>query len=338
MILNFEFKASCNDPDFILTKLNKLGAHYKGEDLQEDTYFNTPKGRLKLRKGNIENSLIFYERSNEAKARNSQIVLEKFQGTTQLDEVLEKAYGIKTIVTKKRKIFFIENVKFHVDFLEGLGSFFEVEAIDLDGSIGSQSLREQCLHYQEVFNIKADDINKQSYSDMIITQGEKVVEEVSEKLSSFIPEILNEMSKKSISFEKLYMDHVCYRVETKAQYEMWRAKFILCGRELSCTKVGGRVISTFKLFNPIIVEGREIQVIELPMPKEGSPYKEGFEHVEFVITDTFEDFIKKNSTLEFELKGMDKDLNKDVKLSLGDKSVKFHHQSLENVIYLERLS
>ena len=78
--------------------------------------------------------------------------------------------GVKIVVDKKRKIYFIDNVKFHFDTVKELGTFVEVEAIDKDGSIGITELKEQCRLYQELFGIKDDDLMAASYSDMLLAK------------------------------------------------------------------------------------------------------------------------------------------------------------------------
>ncbi len=66
-----------------------------------------------------------------------------------------------------REIYFIENVKFHLDEVKGLGTFVEIEAIDSDGSIGKEKLLEQCNFYLQAFEIKDEDLLEKSYSDMV---------------------------------------------------------------------------------------------------------------------------------------------------------------------------
>ena len=77
--LNVEIKAKCNDPAFIRNYLLSNGALFKGSDIQTDTYFIVNNGRLKLREGAIENNLIFYERENQATAKNSIFNLVKIE-------------------------------------------------------------------------------------------------------------------------------------------------------------------------------------------------------------------------------------------------------------------
>lgn len=173
MHVNFEFKAKCMNLIALEEKLLTQRPRFAGEDHQTDTYFNVPNGRLKLREGNIENALIFYERSNVAGAKQSDVTLYQHQPAPSLKQILKQSLGVKTIVEKKRRIYFVDNVKLHFDTVTGLGSFVEVEAIDKDGTIGIEKLKEQCRYYENLFQIKQEDFMAESYSDMLLKQAEK---------------------------------------------------------------------------------------------------------------------------------------------------------------------
>jgi adenylate cyclase class 2 len=167
-ILNFEFKARAGDLARLEEKLLGLNPKFIGEDHQIDTYFNVERGRLKLREGNIENSLIYYEREDSAGAKSSKILLYQHAPDGALKEILSKISGIRVVVDKRRRIYFIGNVKFHFDTLESLGTFVEVEAIDRDGSLGIEELQKQCRHYADFFGITGSDYVSESYSDLIL--------------------------------------------------------------------------------------------------------------------------------------------------------------------------
>jgi predicted adenylyl cyclase CyaB len=166
-ILNFEFKVRTTALDILEKKFLELDPKFIGEDNQTDTYFNVSKGRLKLREGNIENSLIYYERPNTSGTKQSDVLLYQHQADKTLKEILIKLHGIKVIVEKRRRIYFIDNVKFHFDTIAELGTFIEVEAIDKDGSFGIEKLKEQADKYAEFFNIQEKDFIALSYSDML---------------------------------------------------------------------------------------------------------------------------------------------------------------------------
>lgn len=167
-ILNIEFKASTNNLAELEVLLQQHNPLFIGEDHQVDTYFNVPSGRLKLREGNIENALIHYEREDYAGTKASQVLLYHHKPDKELKNILIKTLGIKALVSKRRKIYFIDNVKFHFDTVEGLGTFVEVEVIDKDGSFGKEKLQEQCNKYAALFKIAAEDYCSLSYSDLIL--------------------------------------------------------------------------------------------------------------------------------------------------------------------------
>ncbi len=165
---NFEFKARADEIEKSENLLLTLNPEFKGIDHQTDTYFNVVHGRLKLREGNIENSLINYEREDYAGAKESRVILYRHTSDAALKEILTKQLGVKVVVKKKRKIYFVENVKIHFDQVEQLGTFIEVEAIDKKGSFTTDELKEQCNRFFDFFGLKKEDIIDKSYSDMIL--------------------------------------------------------------------------------------------------------------------------------------------------------------------------
>ncbi len=171
--INVEIKARCSNPDKFESVLMNNNAAFKGLDHQVDTYFNVPSGRMKLREGNIEHSLIYYERNNQSGPKTSNVNLYKPHPGPELKELLQNSLGILTVVDKERKIFFINNIKFHIDNVKGLGSFVEIEAIDLDGKIGKEKLQQQCDKYIELLGIKEKDLVAVSYSDLLIKDSKQ---------------------------------------------------------------------------------------------------------------------------------------------------------------------
>lgn len=169
-IRNVEFKAAV---DFITSyeeKLKTLNPIFKGCDNQTDTYFEVTKGRLKLREGNIENALISYRRNNTPDSKLSEIILYKYSPDEALKAILCNHLEVMVVVKKKRKIYFVEHVKFHFDEVEGLGSFIEVEVIDTDNKFTTEQLKQQCDYYLQFFNIEPEQLLSESYSDLLINK------------------------------------------------------------------------------------------------------------------------------------------------------------------------
>lgn len=166
--VNIEIKAKSNNQDTIREILKSKKADFKGVDHQIDTYFKVDNGRLKLREGRIENYLIHYQRENKEGPKQSDVTLFKSEPKSSLKEILTKSLGILVTVDKKREIYFIDNVKFHIDTVEGLGTFIEIEAIDNEGTVGKDKLLEQCQSFLDLFNISQEDLIPVSYSDLLL--------------------------------------------------------------------------------------------------------------------------------------------------------------------------
>lgn len=166
--LNVEIKAKCSNQDKIRNILLDRKAQYKGTDHQVDTYFQVPKGRLKLRQSTIKSGLVHYQRSNQTGPKGSQVTVFHTQAANDLKAVLSQAIEILAIVDKTREIYFIDNVKFHIDLVQGLGSFIEIEAVDTDAMLGIEKLTEQCNFYLNLFAITEKNLIAESYSDMVL--------------------------------------------------------------------------------------------------------------------------------------------------------------------------
>ena len=166
MPVNIEIKAFCSDPQHVADILLAHNADYKGNDHQIDTYFNVSDARLKLREGSIENNLIYYKRDNQSGPKRSDVILYPTGKDKNIKEILKETIGIKVVVDKKRDIYFIENVKFHVDRVEGLGDFVEIEAIGEEGD--EEELNRQCEYYIDLLEIPKENLIEDSYSDLLL--------------------------------------------------------------------------------------------------------------------------------------------------------------------------
>ncbi|MBS1262515.1 MAG: hypothetical protein MAG453_01868 [Calditrichaeota bacterium] len=168
--VNVEIKARCEDHDRVRSELAKLRARKVGRDHQIDTCFNVPRGRLKLREGNIEKALIYYRRADTAGPKRSDVILHDVDIPETLKSILTQSLGVLAVVDKRREIYFVENVKVHLDVVEQLGRFVEIEAIDASGSIGEAALRGQCESLMERLGIRDGDLLECSYSDLLLAR------------------------------------------------------------------------------------------------------------------------------------------------------------------------
>ena len=77
---------------------------------------------------------------------------------------------MEVVVDKEREIYFLDNVKVHLDRVGGLGTFVEIEAQGVEGEASEQSLDEQCRQLISDFGLDEGDFLAESYSDLILAQ------------------------------------------------------------------------------------------------------------------------------------------------------------------------
>ena len=162
-----EFKARRNNPKLIRDYLKNNKARFIGEDRQIDTYFKVPTGRLKLRESKFENFLVYYERENTAEPKPSHHLLLKVEPESSIKEMLTQSLGVLCVVDKKREIYWLDNVKFHIDEVKDLGNFFEIEAFET-AKHDETVLRKQVDQYLKEFKVNDNDLVPVSYSDLIL--------------------------------------------------------------------------------------------------------------------------------------------------------------------------
>ena len=136
----------------------------------------------------------------------------------------------------------------------------------------------------------------------------------------------------TIDLDSFELDHICWRSENYSDYNFIESILLHHGRMFHKNIHNGRPISLITLDEPIKYSSREIYLIELPAPRAGKPYQNGFEHAEFVINSEINEFVLKHPILPFNTENIGKRINPDVKLTVGAFTVKFHPYSLAHVV------
>ena len=164
---NIEIKARVRD----FARLRK-----RAEDLsdtpvqviqQEDTFFNTEKGRLKLRVLAPDRAqLIYYLRSDQEGPKRSDYHIFETRDPENLKRVLELAYGIRGVVRKTRYLYMVGQTRVHVDDVEGLGQFMELEVVMHAGQSDAQgqAIAEGLM---TSLGVERDDLIEGAYMDMM---------------------------------------------------------------------------------------------------------------------------------------------------------------------------
>ncbi len=131
------------------------------------------------------------------------------------------------------------------------------------------------------------------------------------------------------------IDHLCYRVPSTDLYLKNKKSFSQLGTLLIESEINGRPISTYKLHTPLKFRHYSIELVELPAPKPGKLNLHGFEHAEIVCDSSFEEIKRMFPNCQFDESGLKKAINPELEITFGELALKFHHQSLEQVIKLE---
>lgn len=155
------------DLSVVRNRLIDRNAKFVGLDHQIDTYFLVKSGRLKLRQGNIENHLIYYQRPDKDIPTLSEVILHPVERNSSLRQLLAQALGVDVVVDKKREIYFIEHVKFHLDLVRDLGTFVEIEVIDDGAGYEPDDMIKTCEQFMEVLDIDSKQLVSSSYADLL---------------------------------------------------------------------------------------------------------------------------------------------------------------------------
>jgi len=134
MARNVEIKARIKSVDSVLPKAAALADNGPVEIIQDDTFFACQNGRLKLRVFSpSEGQLIFYRRADQIGPKESFYLISPTTAPDTLREALSLAYGQVGRVRKNRTLFLLGRTRIHLDRVEGLGDFLELEVVLSDG-------------------------------------------------------------------------------------------------------------------------------------------------------------------------------------------------------------
>lgn len=164
---NVEFKARVTDLDIIEARLAVLEPILEGIYVQVDTYYNVPLGRVKLREYDDFSSLIYYNRVDGVDAKGSDVIYYKHEKNSALGAILELQFGVKVKVSKTRKVLRYKNVSIHLDSVDQLGTFVEVEACSIGVEEGVD-LKKQCDEFFALLELDDTDLVAVSYSDLLL--------------------------------------------------------------------------------------------------------------------------------------------------------------------------
>jgi predicted adenylyl cyclase CyaB len=168
MPANLELKACCADLGALRERVKRVATAWLGVDEQVDTYFRTSRGRLKLRESSLSGGqLVPYLRPDAAAARRSDYVVIPVPEPARTKELLAALLGAQRVVRKAREIALHENVRIHLDRVDGLGDFVELEAVWDGSAAGEAEQARKVAFLREQLEIRDDDLVPLSYEGLL---------------------------------------------------------------------------------------------------------------------------------------------------------------------------
>ena len=172
MATNIEIKARIRDREAVRAAAERLSDGPCTLLLQEDTFFHTPKGRLKLRVlGRDHAQLIYYERADAAGPKRSEYFVSTTDDPAALKAVLTPCLGIRGVVRKRRLLYWVGHTRVHLDEVEGLGSFLELEVM-LGPGQSDEDGRKIAGELMARLGIEQSDLIEGAYMDLLEGDGQ----------------------------------------------------------------------------------------------------------------------------------------------------------------------
>lgn len=168
---NVEIKARIESVESLVPKAAAIASKGPIEIAQDDTFFRCENGRLKLRVfGGDNGELIFYRRSDQQSPKESFFLRSPTSAPEVLREALSLAYGAIGRVRKHRTLYLVGRTRIHLDRVEGLGHFLELEVVLGESESPEAGVRE-AHDLMERLGIQASQLIDGSYVDLHARQG-----------------------------------------------------------------------------------------------------------------------------------------------------------------------
>ena len=167
MATNIEIKARVDDFETMKARAASLSDQPLKVIPQEDTFFHTEKGRLKLRILAPDlGYLIYYERPDQDGPKRSDYHLAETRDPENLKIALSLALGVRGVVRKTRHLYLAGQTRIHLDDVEGLGHFMELEVVMREGQsdVEGQAIAEDLMRR---LGVREDALLEGAYMDLI---------------------------------------------------------------------------------------------------------------------------------------------------------------------------
>jgi predicted adenylyl cyclase CyaB len=167
MPTNVEIKARVLHLSRLKKKASELSQDPGQKCYQDDTFFYVPQGRLKLRiSSTTKPQLIYYNRADIASPKPSHYVVSSISDPSLVRTVLCRSLGIIGRVQKHRTLYMIGTTRLHLDKIEGLGTYMELE-VALNNRQSVENGKQIALDLMNKLGIDLSCLVKGAYLDLL---------------------------------------------------------------------------------------------------------------------------------------------------------------------------
>jgi len=164
---NVEIKMRVRDLESIRTRIEALSDGPPEVIEQEDTFFHCPQGRLKLRRFSADHGeLISYLRADVAGPRESSFVRSPTPDPASMVDALTDALGVVGVVRKRRMLYRNGQTRIHLDEVDRLGTFLELEVVLTEGQ-SAEDGEEIARSLMAALGVSDDDLEPKAYIDLL---------------------------------------------------------------------------------------------------------------------------------------------------------------------------
>jgi predicted adenylyl cyclase CyaB len=167
MPANIEIKARTQNYNGLQERLSAMSGDPPETLVQEDTFFPSPKGRLKLRvlqTGPAQ--LIHYDRPDRQDPKRSNYQVFETDDPENLKTVLTGVLGVRGVVRKERLLYLVGQTRVHLDSVEKLGHFVELEVVLKPGQSDDEG-QAIARDLMARLDIREEDLLESAYIDML---------------------------------------------------------------------------------------------------------------------------------------------------------------------------
>ncbi len=167
MAVNIEIKARARDFAALQARVESLSKEPPCILMQEDTFFHVPKGRLKLRELAPDRAqLIYYERPDQRGPKRSEYYVFDTDQPAALKRLLSLAWGVRGVVRKRRALYQHGQTRLHLDEVEDLGCFLELEIVLQPGQSEAEG-QAIASDWMDRLQVSESDLVEGAYLDLL---------------------------------------------------------------------------------------------------------------------------------------------------------------------------